>query len=45
MATSIPRKMRAARLADFNKGYNVEDVNVPSDLGSNDILVKIAAAG
>ena len=45
MATSIPRHMRAARVSDFNKPYNVDSVNVPADLGSNDILVKIQAAG
>ena len=45
MATSIPKKMKAARIADFNKPYSVDQVDVPADLGSNDILVKIQAAG
>ncbi|OLN95652.1 Alcohol dehydrogenase 1 [Colletotrichum chlorophyti] len=45
MADSIPNKMRAATIKDFNKGYEVKDVDVPTDLGPNDVLVKIAAAG
>ncbi|OQD77128.1 hypothetical protein PENDEC_c003G02878 [Penicillium decumbens] len=45
MADQIPKIMRAAVVKDFNKGYEVRDIDVPSDLGPNDILVKIAAAG
>lgn len=45
MATSIPRHMKAARISDFNKPYSVDTVDVPADLSSNDILVKIQAAG
>ncbi len=42
---SIPQKMRAATIKDFKKGYEVKDIDVPTDLGPNDILLKIAAAG
>ncbi|KAJ0304409.1 hypothetical protein COL5a_001151 [Colletotrichum fioriniae] len=45
MADQIPQQMRAATIKDFNKGYEVKDVTVPTDLGPNDVLVKIAAAG
>ncbi|KAL0935463.1 alcohol dehydrogenase-like domain-containing protein [Colletotrichum truncatum] len=45
MADQIPKQMRAAAIKDFNKGYEIKDVNVPTDLGPNDVLVKIAAAG
>ncbi|KAJ5116118.1 hypothetical protein N7456_000466 [Penicillium angulare] len=45
MTDQIPKSMRAAVVKDFNKGYEVRDVDVPTDLGPNDILVKIAAAG
>ncbi len=42
---SIPEKMRAATIKDFKKGYEIKDIDVPTDLGPNDLLVKIAAAG
>lgn len=45
MTEQIPKTMRAAVVKDFNKGYEVRDIDVPTDLGPNDILVKIAAAG
>lgn len=45
MTDQIHKTMRAAVVKDFNKGYEVRDVPVPADLGPNDILVKIAAAG
>lgn len=45
MTGPIPQTMRAAVVKDFNKGYEVRDVPVPTDLGPHDILVKIAAAG
>ncbi|KAI1495606.1 GroES-like protein [Biscogniauxia marginata] len=45
MASGIPKSMKAARIVDFNKGYEVADVDVPTDLGPNDILVQIKAAG
>lgn len=41
----IPQKMRSAVIKDFKQGYEVKDIDVPVDLGPNDILVKIAAAG
>lgn len=37
--------MRAARVKDFNKAYEVADVPIPTDLGDYDILVQIKAAG
>ncbi|KAJ5933306.1 hypothetical protein N7454_005635 [Penicillium verhagenii] len=45
MSDKIPETMKAAVVKDFKKGYEVRDVEVPSDLGPNDILVKIGAAG
>ncbi|KAH6689825.1 alcohol dehydrogenase GroES-like domain-containing protein [Plectosphaerella plurivora] len=45
MTPVIPETMRAARIKDFNKGYEVVTVTVPSDLGPNDVLIKIEAAG
>ncbi|KAH9893672.1 GroES-like protein [Xylariomycetidae sp. FL2044] len=41
----IPSTMKAARIVDFNKGYEVADVDVPTDLGPNDVLIQIKAAG
>ncbi|KAJ5626926.1 hypothetical protein N7528_004353 [Penicillium herquei] len=45
MSDKIPHTMRAAVVKDFNQGYEVRDVDVPTDLGPNDILIKIGAAG
>lgn len=45
MTQDLPKTMRAARIKDFNKGYEIVDVPVPADLGANDVLVKIEAAG
>ncbi|KAK6207985.1 alcohol dehydrogenase GroES-like domain-containing protein [Colletotrichum tabaci] len=45
MADQIPQQMRAATIKDFNQGYEVKDIQVPTELGPNDVLVKIAAAG
>lgn len=45
MTENIPEKMQAATIKDFKKGYEVKSIDVPSDLGENEILVKIAAAG
>ena len=44
MAESLPTHMKAAVVKEFNKGYEVRDIETPSDLGPNDVLVKIAAA-
>ncbi|KAB8542120.1 hypothetical protein FH972_025583 [Carpinus fangiana] len=41
----IPKEMRAARVKDFNEGYSVDSVPVPAELGPNDVLVQIKAAG
>lgn len=43
--SDIPKQMKAAVIKDFNKGYDVRDLDVPSDLGPHDVLVKIGAAG
>ncbi|KAI1486126.1 GroES-like protein [Biscogniauxia mediterranea] len=45
MASEIPKSMKAARIIDFNKGYEVADVDVPIDLGPNDVLIQTKAAG
>lgn len=45
MAPSIPSNMRAARISDFKKPYSVDSVPVPTDLGPNDVLIQIKAAG
>ncbi|GAB7365347.1 hypothetical protein MBLNU230_g6427t1 [Neophaeotheca triangularis] len=45
MSETIPQTMRGAVIKDFKQGYEVKDIDVPTDLGPNDILVKIAAAG
>ncbi|KAL9048864.1 MAG: hypothetical protein Q9162_007515 [Coniocarpon cinnabarinum] len=37
--------MRAARVNGFNGGYKIVDTDVPKDLGSNDVLIKIMSAG
>ncbi|KAF4119586.1 alcohol dehydrogenase, propanol-preferring [Geosmithia morbida] len=42
---TVPKQMEAAVVKDFNQGYEVRKIDVPSDLGPNDILVKIGAAG
>jgi D-arabinose 1-dehydrogenase-like Zn-dependent alcohol dehydrogenase len=45
MTNQKPNSIRAAVVKDFNKGYEVRDVDVPTDLGSNNIIIRIAAAG
>lgn len=45
MTDSIPQQMRAARVKDFNKAYEVKDVAVPAEMSEHDILVQIKAAG
>ncbi|KAJ5716272.1 hypothetical protein N7493_008183 [Penicillium malachiteum] len=45
MTGQIPHTMRAAVVKDFNQGYEVCDVDVPTDFGPNDVLLKIGAAG
>lgn len=37
--------MKAAVVKDFKKGYEVRDVNVPTDLLPYEVLLKISAAG
>ncbi|TDZ16200.1 alcohol dehydrogenase [Colletotrichum orbiculare MAFF 240422] len=44
-ADQLPKHMRAATIKDFNKGYEVKDIEVPTKLDPNDVLVKIRAAG
>lgn len=45
MTIELPKTMRAAVVKDFNKGYEVRDAPVPTDLGPNDVLLKMEAAG
>ncbi|THY44785.1 alcohol dehydrogenase GroES-like domain-containing protein [Aureobasidium pullulans] len=42
--SSVPKTMRAARLVEYNKKYQIHEVDVPQ-YGENDLLVKIGAAG
>ncbi|KAH7039431.1 chaperonin 10-like protein [Macrophomina phaseolina] len=44
MSSSIPTRMKAARLTEFNKPYELQTVPVPT-IGSSDLLVRIGAAG
>lgn len=40
----LPKKMRAIQVVEFNKPYQINEVDVPSDLKPEDILVKVAVA-
>lgn len=44
MTTSIPKTMKACKILEFKKRYEVQEVPVP-EIGENDLLVKIGAAG
>ncbi|KAH7348265.1 chaperonin 10-like protein [Pyrenochaeta sp. MPI-SDFR-AT-0127] len=41
---TIPEMMQAAQVVEFKKPYKVHQVAVPSDLGPNDLLIKVAVA-
>ncbi|KAK3700028.1 hypothetical protein LTR37_016188 [Vermiconidia calcicola] len=40
----LPKKMRAIQVVEFNKPYEINEVDVPTDLQSTDLLVKVAVA-
>ncbi|KZF26883.1 GroES-like protein [Xylona heveae TC161] len=40
----IPKDMRAARLVEFNKPYELQMIPTPRELGKHDLLVKVAVA-
>ncbi|KAL1631093.1 hypothetical protein SLS56_004619 [Neofusicoccum ribis] len=44
MSAPVPKTMRAARLTEFNKPYELLEIPVPT-IGPNDLLIKIGAAG
>ncbi|PWN47325.1 GroES-like protein [Violaceomyces palustris] len=41
----IPSKMKAATIKDFKKGYEVKEIEVPTNLEPFEVLVQIKAAG
>lgn len=41
---SIPKKMKAIQVVEYNKPYKINDIDVPSELGPHDMLVKVAVA-
>ncbi|KAB5529035.1 chaperonin 10-like protein [Coniochaeta sp. 2T2.1] len=43
-STTIPAKMKAVRLTEYNKPYVVTTTSVPTDIGPHDMLVKVAVA-
>lgn len=40
----VPKKMKAVQVVEFNKPYQINDVEVPVDLQPTDVLIKIAVA-
>lgn len=40
----IPKQMKAVQVVEYKKPYQINTVDVPSDLAPNDILVKVAVA-
>lgn len=43
-AEEIPKKMKAVQVIEYKKPYEIREVDVPSDLGPHDLLVKVAVA-
>jgi len=41
---NVPRKMKAVQVVEFNKPYQINDVDVPTDLAPQDLLIKVAVA-
>lgn len=41
---SLPKKMKAVQVVEFNKPYKINTVDVPTDLQPHDLLVKVAVA-
>jgi alcohol dehydrogenase, propanol-preferring len=40
----IPKQMKAVQVTEYSKPYVINSVSVPTDLGSHDLLVKVAIA-
>lgn len=40
----LPSKMKAVQVVEYNKPYKINTVDVPSELGPHDLLVKVAVA-
>ena len=43
-SSNLPQSMKAVQVVEFNKPYQLRDVEVPSGLDSHDLLVKVAVA-
>lgn len=41
---NIPKKMKAIQVVEYKKPYEINEVDVPSELGPADLLVKVAVA-
>lgn len=41
---SIPKRMKAIQVTEYGKPYQINEVDVPQDLGPEDLLVKLAVA-
>lgn len=40
----LPKKMKAVQVVEYKKPYKINEVDVPTDLQSTDLLVKVAVA-
>ena len=40
----LPKKMKAIQVVEFNKPYEIREIDVPTNLQPDDILVKVAVA-
>lgn len=40
----LPKKMKAVQVVEFDKPYQLREVDVPQKLGPLDLLVKVAVA-
>ena len=43
-AAELPKKMKAVQVVEYNKPYQLNEVDVPNDLAPTDLLVKVAVA-
>lgn len=41
---SLPKKMKAIQIVEFNKPYEIREVDVPHDISPDDLIVKVAVA-
>lgn len=41
---NLPKKMKAIQVVEYKKPYKINEVDVPTDIGPDDLLVKIAVA-